>query len=160
MGKINNKEFFTFFIIILLPNILRQVLYYLTFLKTNSLDFIDSFETIAIYNSFPFLGIIEEIIIGIVFSYLYFKYRRLRFLSYGWITDALIDYIFVVSWFLFSLTPLQFLGFNQITRFVVREILLSYVIFGPLLYGLKLNIKKLSFTYLIIGMLVLIIILF
>jgi len=157
--KVNRKDFFTLLLIILIPNILRQIIYYATFLKTNSVGFIASYETVAIYNSFPFLGVVEEIIIGIVFAFFYFKYKNLKFFSYGWITDSLIDFISVISWFTLGLTPLQFLGLNQLSRFFVREILFSYIIFGPLLYKYNFNIRKLSFIYSIIGIMVLIFIL-
>ena len=70
-SKAKNRDIFIFFTILLIPNILRQVLYWAAFLKTGQLDFIVSFETQAIYQrGFPFVGIFEEIIIGIIFTFL------------------------------------------------------------------------------------------
>jgi len=158
LSKISIKEFLGLFLIILIPNILRQVIYYITFLRTNSIDFIDSFETKLIYNTFPFIGLLEEIIIGIVFVFIWFNFKKLRFFSYGWINDALFDFASVLVWFIFGSTPLQFLGLGIIFRFVIREVIIPYAILGPLTYSLKLNIKKLSIIYSIIGVLIILII--
>jgi len=150
--KINLKLFVLFLFFIMLPNILRQVIYYITSLKTGSIDFIVSFETVAIYNSFPFIGIIEELLIGVVFTILWFKFEKLRFFAYAWITDALFDFVSVVIWFFLGMTPLQMLGFGALTRFLLREVFLFYGICGPLLYMSKINIRKLSLVYTIIGL--------
>ena len=155
--KISKKEYLIFLIILLIPNILRQIIYYTSQLLTNSQDFIVSFETKAIYTlpSFPYLGIIEELIIGLIFALLWFKFRRLKFLSYAWVTDALFDYISVFIFILVGATPLQLLGLPVIIRFLLREVILFYVITGPLLYIKKVNIKKLSLIYTLIGLLIL-----
>ena len=158
LSKISIKEFLGLFLIILIPNILRQAIYYITFLRTNSIDFIDSFETKLIYNTFPFIGLLEEIIIGVVFVFIWFNFKKLRFFSYGWINDALFDFVSVLAWFIFGSTPLQFLGLGIISRFVIREVIIPYVILGPLTYSLKLNIKKLSIIYSVIGILIVLII--
>lgn len=154
------KKYLIFFLIILIPNILRQLIYYVTYLKTNSTDFIVSFETVAIYNKFPFVGIIEEITLGIVFVLIWFRFSKIKFLAYGWITDALFDFISVLVWFFVGLTPLQLLGLNTITRFILREIVLFYFVAAPILYyKLKTDIKKLSFIYSLIGLIILVLIL-
>lgn len=158
--NVSKKEFLILFFIIIVPNMLRQVIYYAAFLKTNSIDFIDSFETRLIYGSFPFIGIFEEIIIAIVFLFLWFNFKRLRFLSYGWVNDALFDFMSVLSWFIYGLTPLQFLGFGIIPRFFIRELILPYIILGPLMYRAKFDIKKLSVLYGFIGLAVLFMIIF
>lgn len=153
--KLNKKDFFTFFIIILIPNILRQVLYWVTYLITGSTDFIVSFETKAIFDSFPIIGSLEEIAIGVIYALLWFRFKKLKFLSYAWINDALFDFISVFFWFFMGGTPLQLLGFGTITRFFLREIILFYVIIGPLMMKYKLNIKRLSLWYSIIGFIIL-----
>ena len=151
LRKIFWKEFFTLFLILLIPNILRQVIYYIAFSKTNSIDFIASFETKVIYSTFPFVGIVEEVFIGLVFVFLWFNFSKLKFFSYGWINDAMFDYISVLSWFVFGFTPLQFLGLGQLAEFLVREIVIPYVILGPLMYKFNLNIKKVSIVYALLG---------
>jgi len=164
LGKVKGwpakKEFLMFFIIILIPNLFRQVIYFVTFLKTNQVSFIDSFETVAIYsnNSF-YLGVLEEIVIGTVYAILWFKFKRLKFLSYAWISDAMYDYLSVLVWVFVGMTPLQLLGLNSIIRFLLREVLFCYVIAGPLLYHYRANIKKLSLAYTLAAILFLIIIL-
>ncbi len=165
------KTFFILFLIILAPNILRQVVYYSTFLKTGEIGFIDSFETRAIYTSFPFLGVIEELIIGLIFTVFWFfndifrrvnwlrkfgKLNWLRFFAYGWISDALIDFIFVLLWFLFGNWWWYLL--SPIIRFFTREIFLSYAIFGPVLYKFGFGIRRLSLYYSLFGVLVLLLV--
>ncbi|MDP6642241.1 MAG: hypothetical protein QGF74_02600 [Candidatus Nanoarchaeia archaeon] len=154
--KYDKVDIFKFFLIILAPNILRQVLYYVTFLKTNSVGFIVSYETVKIYNTFPFLGVLEELVIGLVFTFFWFKFIRLRFFAYGWISDAVIDYISVIVWVFLGATPLQFLGLSSIARFFTRELLFSYFIFGVLFFRYRLNINKLVIGFTIFGLLSLI----
>lgn len=156
----NKKLVSVFFIFLLLPNLLRQVLYYVTFLKTNSTAFIVSFETVKIFSTFPFLGVLEEIILGVVFTLLWFYHKGFRFLGYAWITDALFDYISVIVWFFIGQTPLQLLGINVMWRFLLREVILFYLITGPLLARFKVNITKLIVSYLIIGLTFLFVIIF
>src|SRR3989344_6028980 len=97
------KTFLIFFLIILIPNILRQIYYFVAVNKFNSIDYIASFETQQIFSSsFPFLGICEEIIIGLIYAFLWFKFRPARFLSYGWISDAMIFFIYLIFGILFA----------------------------------------------------------
>ena len=153
----NKKDILRFFIILLIPNLLRQIIYYTTFIKSGSVGFIVSFETVQIYNSFPFLGVLEEIIIGIVFTFFWFKFIRLRFFSYGWVSDALIDFISVLSWIIIGYTPLQLLGFNNMTEFLFREIILSYFVFGILFFRYRFNLNKLVVGFTGFGIFVLLI---
>ena len=155
------KTFLIFFLIILIPNILRQIYYFIVVNKFNSVDFIASFETQKIFSSsFPFLGIGEEIIIGLVYVFLWYNFSSTRFLVYGWITDALIDFISVFVWVLIGFTPIQLVTSNPYLRFFLREIFFSYLVFGILFYKLKLDIRKLSFIFTGIGVLLLLVIIF
>jgi len=80
----SKKQYLFFLALILIPNLLRQIVYFISFLKTGYTDFIISGETIRIYGSGKFIfGALEEILIGIIFSLLWFKFDRLKFLSYG-----------------------------------------------------------------------------
>jgi len=88
--------------------------------------------------------VVEEIILGLVFVTIWFYVKHGKFLAYGWVFDSLFDFISVGAWFLFGVTPLQALGLGAVSRFILREIVFSYVIAGPLLYKLKLDIKKFS----------------
>ncbi len=157
--KETKKKVFFLFIVLLIPNLLRQVLYYSSYIKTGSTDFITSFETKAIYGSNMFLlGVLEEVIIGLFFVLLWFSYDKARFLGYGWIGDAFIDFIFVGTWFLLGQTPLQLLGLNNVISFILREVVFSYGIIGILLYKKKADINKVSFVVTLAGLLVLILI--
>ena len=159
--KLSLKSFLILFAIILIPNILRQVYYFVAVNKFNSIDYIASFETQKIFSSsFPFLGIGEEIIIGLVYVFLWYNFSSTRFLAYGWITDALIDFISVFVWVLIGSTPIQLVTSNPYLRFFLREIFFSYLVFGLLLAKLKLDVKKLSFIFTGIGIALLLIIAF
>ena len=159
--KASKKKVFLLFLIILIPNVFRQVMYFITSNIHNSTGFITSFETKAIYTmGFPYFGIIEELVIGIVFTYFWFNFKNLRFFAYGWIADAFIDYIFVFSWVLYGFTPLQMLNIPIGIDFILRELVLSYLILGIITYKLKLNIRKLSAFYLLVGIIFLFFIVF
>src|SRR3989344_1502089 len=119
--KASKKKILLLFLIIFIPNLFRQVMYFITSNIYNSNAFISSFETKAIYGTnFLFFGVIEEIIIGIVFTYFWFNYKNLRFFAYGWIADAFIDYIFVFTWVLYGATPLQMLNVPIVLDFILR----------------------------------------
>ena len=157
--KLNIKTFLIFFLIILIPNILRQIYYFIATNKFQTIDFIASFETREIFSSnFPFIGIGQEILIGLIYAFLWFKFDFARFLSYGWITDAFIDFISVFLWVLIGFTPFQLITQNVYIGFFLREIFFSYLIFGILFYKLKINLRKLSFIFTGIGLLMLAII--
>ncbi|MCD6576157.1 MAG: hypothetical protein J7K73_03290 [Nanoarchaeota archaeon] len=151
-GKVNLKEFATLFVIVLIPEIMRHLAYYFAQLKTNTIGFIASFETRVMYSaSFPIAGILEEIIIGFAYITLWFKFRKLRFLTYAWIADVAFDFISVISFILIGATPLQLLGLPLKTRFLLREIIFFYVIIGPLLMKYKIDIKKFAIGTAILG---------
>jgi len=159
MKKLDLKKFLILFSILLIPNILRQIYYFVMVNKYNSIDYIASFETQQIFSSsFPYLGIGEEILIGIVFTLFWFG--NIRFLAYGWIADALIDFISVFIWSLTGFTPIQALTSDPNIRFFFREVFFSYLVFGLLLSKLKLDVKKLSLLFTSIGVVLLSIIIF
>ena len=152
--KINLKEFATLFVIVLIPEIMRHIVYYLAQLKTNSIDFIASFETRTIYSaSFPIAGIFEEILIGLAYITLWFKFKKLRFLTYAWIADVAFDFTSVISFLLIGATPLQLLGLPLKIRFLLREIVFFYLITGPLLMKYKIDVKKFAIGTTALGIL-------
>jgi len=152
------KEFLSLYVIVTIPELFRQVVYYLAKLKTNSIGFIASLETISIYSSgFPWMGFLEEILIGLIFITLWFKFKKARFLVYTWLSDVIFDFISVISFIYFGATPLQMLGLSLTIRYILREIIFFFVIVGPLLYYLKVNVKKLAIAAAIIGIITIII---
>ncbi|MBL7147916.1 MAG: hypothetical protein ISS82_03765 [Nanoarchaeota archaeon] len=154
--KIKIKDFLIFFIIILIPNFLRQINYIVAKHVTGLTTFILSPETQTIYTTgITFSGFIEEMIIGLVFAVLWFKFRKLRWFSYGWIGDAVIDFIYVFTWFSFGLV--LFSGLSYWTQFFIREILLGYVILGSYMFYKKVKIWKWSLFASIIGFLLVLI---
>ncbi|MBU2633873.1 MAG: hypothetical protein KJ674_01370 [Nanoarchaeota archaeon] len=159
--KASKKKIFLLFTIILIPNIFRQIMYFVTSNVYGSTEFITSFETKAIYAlGFPYIGVLEEVIIGIVFTFFWFNFRYLRFFAYGWIADAFIDFIFVFSWVLYGVTPLQIFGLPIGIEFVLRELIFSYLILGIITYKLGWSIRMLSAFYLLVGIIFLFFIVF
>jgi len=154
----SKKQYLFFLALILIPNLLRQIVYFISFLKTGYTDFIISGETIRIYGSGKFIfGALEEILIGIIFSLLWFKFDRLKFLSYGWISDAAFDFLSVLTYFIFGAPILSLLGLNNTWHFLLRELILFYIISGPILAKFRVNIKKLVVAYSVFGIIVLIV---
>ena len=72
----------------------------------------------------------------------------------------MIDFISVFVWVLIGFTPIQLVTSNPYLRFFLREIFFSYLVFGILFYKLKLDIRKLSFIFTGIGVLLLLVIIF
>jgi len=156
-GKIKIKEFLTLFIIILIPNFLRQFMYIITAKSTGLTDFILSPETQQMYvgGNISF-GFIEEIIIGLIFAFFWFKFRKLKWFSYGWIGDVLTDIIYVFVWFNFGVVLFSNLNFWM--QVFIREFLIGYVLFGSYMYYKKARIWKWSLFVVTIGVLLLLII--
>jgi hypothetical protein len=155
------RPFFILFLFLLVPNLLRQIVYYAAAQKTGSIAFIASFETQSIFSSFtfPWLGLGEEILIGLLYTSLYFLFPFLRFLAYGWIGDALIDFLSVFSFLIFGITPLAALGFGSVLHFVLREIVLGYLCLGIPLAYFKFPLRFWSLFVSAAGSLVLLVIL-
>jgi len=158
--KIKFKEFLTLFIILIIPNILRQVVYWFSYSATKSVEFIESLETKTMYASgFPLIGVLEEIVIGLIFVFLWFRFRKLKFLSYAWLIDAFFDFLSVLVFIFVGMTPLQLLGLSIGWRFFIREFLVSYLSLGILAYKYKWDIKKLSIFVTSFALIVLILVL-
>ncbi|MCD4666828.1 hypothetical protein K8R47_03395 [archaeon] len=150
--KIKLKDFLIFFSIILVPNFLRQLVYIITKSSTGSVDFILSPETQELFLKGTIgFGFVEEMIIGLVFAILWFKFRKLKWFAYGWIGDALIDFVFVFIWFTFGVT--LFSGLNYYLQVFIRELLLGYIILGSFMFYKKVDIRLWSLITIILGIL-------
>ncbi len=151
------KKYFSVLLILLLPNFLRQFVYYFAQMKTGSAAFIASFETQLIFAvpSFPWIGIGEELFIGLIYAGLFLFSRPTQFFAYGWIGDVIIDFAMVACFLLFGTTPLLALGLGPIARFVVREVILGYLCLGIPATVWKFNLKKWAIVGLACGLVVL-----
>ncbi len=150
--KTNLKDFALLYVIVLIPEVMRHLAYYFAQLKTNTIGFIASYETRAMYSAhFPVAGITEEFIIGLIYIPLWFKFKKLKFLTYAWIADVAFDFLSVMSFILIGATPLQMLGLSSKVRFLLREVIFFYVITGPLLMKWKIDVKKFAIGTAIFG---------
>lgn len=144
-----------FFVLILIPNWLRQISYILSNKKTKSTDFIVSDETRWFFKKKKlYLGFIEELIFASIYTYFWFYIPALRFLAFGWISDAVYDIILAYAnskgikkpWWLFYKK-----GKKGKISFFVRELLICYIITGPVLFLIGVNIYQFAYFAMIYG---------
>ena len=122
---INMDDFTKLFFILLIPAILRHFSYFLAFFSTGIYPSISP-ESLLIFNQGDyFLFLWEEVFLSFLFSVIYFFNKKLRFLTFGYLIDPIIDLI--------STIPLYVTGKILLTNFFIRESLIPYLIIGPLL---------------------------
>jgi len=121
---------------LLVPNFLRHLAYLVVYHRTGELGHVVSFETRVIYSSggFPWKGLFEEVVISLFITFFWFNFPLLGFLAFGWLVDALLDVAYSFVFLETGRTPLQFLFSDLRTRFVVRELVIPYVLVGPVLF--------------------------
>jgi len=128
-------EVISIFVLILIPNFLRQVSYYFTLKRTKKYDFCDSFETLKLMKARKFyLGYLEEIAFGIAYTIFYFYLPILSWLAWGWVFDALQDVTLAFYFYKKMENPFKKLASTLLGRELLREIFLPYVLVGPILY--------------------------
>jgi len=62
-----------------------------------------------------------------------------------------------LTYFIFGAPILSLLGLNNTWHFLLRELILFYIISGPILAKFRVNIKKLVVAYSVFGIIVLIV---
>jgi len=130
-----------FYLLLTIPNVIRQVGYYLAYKISHSHGFIVSFETKKFYSEKKFMkGVYEEFILGAVFTLFWYFVPMLKFLAYGWLADAVIDSTITAAWMKTKKTFYEHFTKNEKVRFILREILVPYIILGPLLLYMNVNI--------------------
>jgi hypothetical protein len=139
---------------------MRQLVYLKSFKKTKGFAFCVSPETRRMHKKkwLPWSGILEEVAWGITWTI--FWYFGWQWTAFGWVTDALMDCIIAFAWAKGVKKPrILFSGSKGPSRttFFLREVLLPYLIFGPIIFLLGLNIFIYSGLATIIGIILLII---
>ena len=148
-------EFVLFFTAILIPNIFRQLCYLKAYKKSKSFGFCVSPETKGMHKRkwLPWSGILEELGWASIWSFFWYIIGW-QWLAFGWISDALLDCAIAYSWTRKKRKPkILFAGARG--AFFVREVLLPYLIIGPLLWFSGLNIYVYAVASSIIGLLIL-----
>jgi len=127
------------FITLLLPNLLRQFTYWKAQRKTKSFGFCVSPETRFMQRKklLPWIGLLEEVLWGLV--WVAFWYAGWQWLAFGWVSDALIDCFVAFAWSKGVKEPKR-LFYKGKQSFFIREILLPYLIIGPLAFLLGIDI--------------------
>lgn len=137
-------EYLLFYIIILIPNLFRQFNYFSTYSRTGTYIFISSYETRNFFKKkSQLLGIIEEMFLGLTFTLFWFYLPILKFLAYGWLVDALMDSVITSYWIMKEKLLYGFIK-NPGFMFFFRELLVPYLIAGPLLFILKADLLMFS----------------
>ena len=112
----------------LLINWGRQVAYYYAFKKTNQMRFCESYETLwFMKNNLWVLGYIEEVFFAILWMIIFPFFPSF---IYGWIFDAIQDII--IALFTPKKSPYSIFGKELWKRELVREVIVPYIIVGPL----------------------------
>ncbi len=126
------------FLVLLLPNFMRQLDYLKSYKKTKGFGFCVSPETRTMHKKryLPWSGFLEEIGWGIAWTIAWFL--GFKWLAFGWVSDAIIDCFIAYLWRRGVRKGILFAGARG--SFFVREILLPYLIAGPLLYALGADI--------------------
>lgn len=128
------------FVLTLTPNWLRQVSYYLAKKKTGQTSFCESFETLWMMRTKNYyLGWLEEVGFAALWTVLHTM--GYSWFALGWVFDAVQDTAIA------ALTPKKspFHGLGAFwKRELVREVLLPYIIVGPLLWWLGVSVAWFS----------------
>ncbi len=134
------------YLIILLPQIGRQIFYFAALLLTGSPNFIDSAETfwMAKNGYLPWLGITEELLIGLLYINLILVDKKFWFLIYGWIFDAWQDMINAVTWVLWRFDYVHYLASSFFMREFIENLIVPYLIVGPAIYVVVHYVKSSS----------------
>ena len=143
------------YIVILVPNIFRQLCYLRAYKKSKSFGFCVSPETKGMHKRkwLPWSGILEELCWAALWTFFWYVIGW-KWLAYGWVSDALLDCAVAYSWTRGKRKP-KILYAGARGAFFVREILLPYLIIGPLLFMLGLDIGLYAVAASIIGLLIL-----
>ncbi len=122
------------FLISLVPNFLRQLVYLKASKKSkkDKFGFCVSPETRWMKEKgyLPYLGFLEEIGWGILWTI--FWALGIKVFMYGWVSDALFDCIIATLW-TYNIR-LKNLHYKEKYAFILREIIIPYVLLGPLVY--------------------------
>ncbi|HLE05869.1 MAG TPA: hypothetical protein VI790_00800 [Candidatus Nanoarchaeia archaeon] len=148
-------EWYTLFLFLLMPNIMRQLVYLASYKKTKTFGFCVSPETRDMQKKkwLPWAGIIEELGWGSAWTIVWFIFG-VQWLAFGWVSDALLDCIIAYRWSIGKKKP-KILYAGAKGAFFVREILLPYTIIGPILWALGLDIIVYSIVSATIGIILL-----
>jgi len=133
-------EYLVLFFSLFTPNVMRQLVYLASYKKTKTFGFFVSPETRSMqaHKWLPWSGILEEIGWGSLWTFFWFVVGW-QWTAFGWVSDALLDCAIAFSYSRGKRKPrILFAGARG--SFFVREILLPYLIIGPVLYLLGLNI--------------------
>ena len=144
----------TLFLFILAPNIMRQLVYLASYKKTKGFGFCVSPETRNMQKNkrLPWSGILEEFGWGTAWTIAWLM--GYQWLAFGWVSDALLDCVIAFAWTKGKKKPkILFAGAKG--AFFVREILLPYLLIGPLLWAFGLNIYFYSTVSAVIGIILL-----
>jgi len=130
----NRQDWFRLLLILLIPNLLRHVSYFMAYQQTGIYPSISP-ESVEIFTRGKILiFIIEELILSGIMSFFYFFDWRTRFLTFGYLCDSLIDMI-NSAWVEINNAILM-------NNFIIRELFIPYIVIGGILMFKIKDYKK------------------
>ena len=133
--KFSLEQYFTIFLILLVPACMRHLAYYDVFAETGVYPSVSPESQAFFENNLFVMFLIEEALLSAVIGLLYFaKLDLLRILAFGYLIDPIID---IISSIYTKMTSIIFLN-----SFLLREIILPYLVIGLLLAWTFKDLKK------------------
>ena len=143
------------FLISLIPNFLRQIVY----LKASKkgFGFCVSPETRYMKKRglLPWVGFLEEL--GWAGLWTLFWALGWKWLMFGWVSDALLDCIVAMAWAKGAKKP-SFLFYGGKGAFSIREIILPYLLLGPFVWWIGFGFVAYALSVSVVGIILWIII--
>lgn len=129
------KQYFTIFLILLVPACLRHLAYYDTYASTGVYPSVSPESKAFFDNDMPLMFFVEEALLSSVIALLYFaRTEWTRILAFGYLIDPIID---IISSIYTKMTSLIFLP-----NFILRELILPYAVIGLILTFTFKDLKK------------------
>ena len=133
--KFTLKQYLLIFLILLTPAMLRHLSYYDTYASTGVYPSISPESKEFFKNDNYLMFFVEEAFLSAILTLIYFtKWNWLRFLTFGYLIDPIID---IVAAIYTKMTGLLFLP-----SFALRELILPYALIGFTLLWIFKDVKK------------------
>ncbi len=125
VSNIINKKQTTLFLVLFILNITRHISYFHAYTLTGIYPSISP-ESIAIFTmQKSALYILEELMLSIIMTLIYFYAPKINFLTYGYLIDPIIDIANSIT-----VVAIKTIVLNN---FLIREIILNYLVLGIIL---------------------------
>ncbi len=148
--RFTTKEYFTLFLILIIPAILKEMSYYETYYVTGTLPTTDPAIRLLFFSNNFFALILGEAVIAALAALLYFmKYDWLKFAAFGYLIRSVTEIL--------ASMYTQMTGAMFLPSFILRDAILPLFLLGFLMLWTFKDIKRVwRPVYLIISALIII----